>query len=207
MAPSYRTPKVVQLAEELGRAQRLGQENENDEAFAICSKVLSEAEALGVVSSELYWSVAVVADRQNNFPLAVDCCRRAMEADPLAPSVRNSWAIILRRVREALLDDGRKVDDAEVPKLYRLLADVGGADEACHVRYSAHLVATSKACEARALLTALLKLYPQSLDGWTLYAQVAEPGDLQRLKGSQPSTKLLSGPQRALFPQLGPAQG
>jgi hypothetical protein len=204
---SPRSPKVVQLAEELGRAQRLGQENQNDEAHAICLRLIPEAEALGLVSSELFWSAAAVADRLGDFPLAVELCGRAMEADPLAPSVRNSWGIILRRVREALLDESRKVDDFEVPKLYTLLADVGGADESCHVRFAAYLVAASKAGEARSLLTALLKLYPKSLDGWTLLAQVAEPGDLERLKGSQPSTKLLVGPQRALFPQLGPAQG
>ncbi len=204
---SPRSPQIVRLAEELGRAQRLGQENQNDEAFAICTRVLSEAEALGVVSAELLWSGSVAADRLGDFAMAVELCRRAMEADPLAPSVRNSWGIILRRTREALLDESRKVDDFEVPKLYTLLADVGGADESCHVRYAAYLVAASKAGEARSLLTALLKLHPQSLDGWTLLAQVAEPGDIERLKGSRPGTKFLGGLQRALFPQLGPAQG
>ncbi|MGO9828520.1 MAG: tetratricopeptide repeat protein [Myxococcaceae bacterium] len=200
-------PRVVQLAEQLGHAQRLGQEGKNDEALAICTRLLAKADALGVVSAQALWTAGVVSDNQRNFPMAVDFCRRAVEADPLDPALRNSYSIVLRHVREALLDEAREVDDCEIPGLYGLLADVGSADEACHVRFAAHLVAATKTSEARALLMAVVKLHPNSPDGWTLLAQVAEPGDLERLRGSAPVGSKPRGPEGGFFTQPGPAQG
>ena len=207
MPPSAHHPKVVQLAEQLAQAQRLGQEKENDQALTICTRLLAEAEALGLLSAELLWTSGVVCDQLGNFPMAIDFCRRAVDADPLDPALRNSWSIVLRHVREALLDETRKVDDAEIPALYNLLADAGGSDEACHVKLAAHLVAAGKVGEARSFLTAVVTLFPASIDCWTLLAQVAEPGDLERLGGRLPTASQLRGPQGAFFPQPGPAQG
>ncbi|MGO9832321.1 MAG: tetratricopeptide repeat protein [Myxococcaceae bacterium] len=207
MKPSPHHPPVVQLAEQLGHAQRLSKDDQNDEARELCLRLLAEAEGLGLVSAELLWTLAVVADRQGNFPMAVEFCDRAMQADPLDPSVRHSWSVIVNRLRKALLDDDLQVDDAEVPKLYELLAEVSGADEACRVRYGAYLVAVGNTAEARTHLSAVVQLHPRSLDAWTLYAQVAEPGDLERLRGSLPRMSQLRGPQGPYFPQSGPALG
>ncbi|MGO8969009.1 MAG: tetratricopeptide repeat protein [Myxococcaceae bacterium] len=199
-------PRVVQLAEQLGRAQRLGQEGKNDEALVTCTRVMAEAEALGVVSVAAMWTAGVVCDNQRNFPMAVDFCRRAVEADPADPSLRNSYSIVLRHIREALLDEDREVDDTEIRGLYDLLADAGDADEACHVRFAAHLVAAGKSSEARSFLTAVVRLHPASVDSWTLLAQVAEPGDLEQLRGCVPTKSQLRGPQGAFFQQAGTAQ-
>ncbi len=199
-------PKVVQLAEQLGRAQRLGQEGKNEEALALCTRLLADADTWGVVSAELLWTAGVVCDQKGDFTMALDFTRRAVEADPLDPTLRNSYAIVIRHLREALLDEDRKVDDCEIPGLYGLLADVNGADEECRVRFGAYLVAVGKKGEARALLNAVVKLHPRSLDGWTLLAQVAEPGDLELLRGTAPTANELCGPQSGFFPQPGPAQ-
>jgi tetratricopeptide (TPR) repeat protein len=171
--PNLFHPKVQGLCERLARAQQQSQDRPPAEVRDELLQILAEANALGLPGPDILWGLGCVSDHLSDFPAALAYCRRALEFDPLSPSYRRSWSIVIGRVREAVWDESRQVDDPELLTLCRLLASNGAADEAIHARQARLLVAAGNVAEARALLEALLRLAPGSPEALAVLAEIA----------------------------------
>jgi tetratricopeptide (TPR) repeat protein len=176
-------PKVQALCDRLTRVQQQSHERPPVESREDLQKILIEARNLGLTGPDILWGLAVVNDNIGDFSAALGYCRQALESDPLSVAYRQSWAIIVRRVREAILDESRPLGDPELPQLCRLLASSGASDEAVHARHARLLLAAGSVAEARAILEAVLKLSPGSAEPLALLAEIAAATDDDDLAG------------------------
>jgi tetratricopeptide (TPR) repeat protein len=176
-------PKIQGLCERFGRVQAQGQERAPGESRTELEQLLLEANALGLTAPDILWCLGCVCDQMRDFPAAISYCRKALGIDPLSPSYRRSWTIVVTRVREAILDESRLLDDPELLTLYRLLASNGAADEAVHARHARLLVAAGNVGEARAVVEAVLKLSPGSPEALAVLAEIAAATDDDDLAG------------------------
>ena len=176
-------PKIVNLCESLARAQRQCQERPPAESREELEKILLEAGKLGLAAPDVLWALAVVNDNLGDLPAALGYCKKALQFDPLSVSYRQSWAIIVRRLTEAVLDESRPLDDPEPLALCRLLASHGAADEAVHTRHARLLLGAGNVAEARAVLEAVLKLSPGSPEALAVLAEIAAAANDDELAG------------------------
>jgi tetratricopeptide (TPR) repeat protein len=176
-------PKVRGLCERLARAQQPSQERPPAEVRDELLQILADANNLGLPAPDIVWGLGCLSDHLGDFPAAIAYCRKALELDPLSPSYRRSWSIVIGRVREAVLEESRPPDDPELLTLCRLLASHGAADEAVHARHARLLVAAGNGAEAQALLEAVLKLSPCSGEALAVLAEIAAANDDDDLAG------------------------
>ena len=85
---------------------------------------------MGLESGFVLWNLAIVADNLGELEMAFDYIRRALATDPLAQPFQNSFDVVVKRIRAALADEARAVDDPSTPRLYDILAGAGEADVA-----------------------------------------------------------------------------
>ena len=143
------------------------------EALKIYQGVLEKAQALGLESGFVLWNLAIVADNLGELEMAFDYIRRALASDPLAQPFQNSFDVVVKRIRAALADEARKVDDPSTPRLYDILADAGEADVASHVAMARWCAAGGDLARAGKLAEALVTLYPGEPLAWRCKADVA----------------------------------
>ncbi len=170
--PNPFEPKVEKICERISNAQSRYGERAFGEARDEFLELYEEAKSLGLAGGDIVWGLGCCADSLHDFPAAIAYCRKALEIDPLSPSYRRSWGIVAGRVRAAVLDEARPLDDAETLTLCRLLAQHGAADVAVHLRYARVLLKTGNIAEAKAVALAVARLSPFS-EVWTVLAHIA----------------------------------
>ena len=79
----------------------------------------------------------------------------------------------MKRIRAALSDETRAVDDPATPRLYDILAGAGEADVMSHVAMARWCVAGGDLARAGKLAEALVTLYPGDPTSWRCKADVA----------------------------------
>jgi hypothetical protein len=172
MKISLADPRFQYLSDAVVQAQSLVSQGEYPEAKRTFLDCLRETERLGVVSGDVLWGLAVVSDYLGEFGDAVRYCRTALESDPLSPSYRRSWAVISRRVREALLDASRPESNPAIPQLHAAAVEAGVADDDSRLRVARHFVVTGRVEHARHFLEALTTLSPGCSEAWLMLADI-----------------------------------
>jgi hypothetical protein len=170
MKISLADPRLERLSTEVARAQGLVSQGEYPEAKRVFMDALQATRDLGVTSGDVFWGLAVVSDFVLEFRDAVRFCRLALETDPLSPSYRRSWAVIGRRIREALLTGSR--GESLIPELHKLAVEAGVADDQAHLRLAQHLLKQGKLDHAQSFLEAFTTLSPSCKEAWMLLADV-----------------------------------
>ena len=165
--------RVGKLSGEMRRGFDASEAGNPSEALKIYQGVLEKARAMGLESGFVLWNLAIVADNLGELELAFDYVRRALATDPLAQPFQNSFDIVVKRIRTALADESRAVDDPATPRLYDILACAGEADVASHVAMARWCVAGGDLARAGKLADALVTLYPGDPASWRCKADVA----------------------------------
>lgn len=165
--------RMRQLVRDGQRAQQLLDQSQYQEARAIFTATRARARKLGLDSAYLTWGVALCTDLMGEPEVAFPLIQESATLDPFNPALQQSFDAIAWRLRNALADADRAVDDPSTPRLYRLLLEAGEADVASHVAMARHLAHAGKPDEALALLDAVTRLAPVSRDAWLAKAAVA----------------------------------
>lgn len=165
--------KIEKMVAELRRAQDLVQESRSEEALGVYRELLVEAGKMGLELAYLHYAIAIALDYTGDLERAFEEITMAIGKDPLCLPFRHSFDVIVGRIRAALADPKRAVDDASTPRLYALLVRGDAADVASHVAMARWLLAAGKGGEARALADALTRLHPTSREAWELAGAVA----------------------------------
>jgi tetratricopeptide (TPR) repeat protein len=169
-------------------------------------EVVAEAQRVGVASAYVLWVLAGALDRQGKLEMAFDELRKALEADPLAMPLRSSFHDVAARLRAALSDPSRAEDDADVPRLYTLLAEAGEADLDAHLTMVRFAVATAQLDRARSLAEAVTTLFPAAREAWEALARVARAqGDVARATKAD-AEAAVAGVRPPLFAVTGKAE-
>ena len=155
------------------RADALLQERRLDEGRAILLGLRDALARKGLQSAEVIWSLAVAADCGNDQVEALRLITEALALDPLSKGINNSLEIIAGRVKAALASKDWTVTEPSTPALYRLLVDVGEADEETHVAMARFYAAAGEADAALALLEATTTVFPGCREAWAEKAAVA----------------------------------
>lgn len=165
--------RVAKLSGEMRRGFDASEAGNPSEALKIYQGVLERARAMGLESGFVLWNLAIVADNLGELEMAFDYIRRALAADPLAQPFQNSFDVVVKRIRAALADEARAVDDPATPRLYDILACAGEADVMSHVVMARWCVAGGDLARAGKLAEALVTLYPGDPASWRCKADVA----------------------------------
>lgn len=165
--------RLEHLTREVGRAWQLAEEQKLGEARELLRKVLGELQKLGWSSAFTLWHLAAVSDRMEELEMAFDYITQALDEDPLARPLRDSFETITRRMREALADAGRSSADPSTPRLYDLLVRSGEADLGTHLAMVRWCSTAGDHGRARALSGAMTTLYPLDRASWLCAADAA----------------------------------
>jgi tetratricopeptide (TPR) repeat protein len=165
--------RLEKLSREMRRAYDASEAGDKAEALKIYQGVLEKAQGMGLTSGFLLWNLAIVADNLGELEMAFDYVRRALLSDPLAQPFLNSFDIVMKRIRAALSDEARPVDDPSTPRLYDILTGAGEADVSSHVAMARWCAAGGDLDRAGKLADALVTLYPGEPMAWRCKADVA----------------------------------
>src|SRR6218665_3403623 len=86
------------------------------EGARLAKRLIQRTQAVGVESASAWRTLAVAHDYLGELEMAMNAILKSLSLDPLAPSTRNSFDIIARRLREELMRAAP--DDAVIPRLY-----------------------------------------------------------------------------------------
>lgn len=172
--------RMRQLMWEARKAQKHVDEGEHHEGRDAFLSLRARARKLGIESAYLCWGLAVAYDNLGELEMAFHEITAAVNLDPLNGSFTHSFEVIAQRIRAALADEERSLDDPSTPKLYDLLVAAGEADVPCHLAMARHRAHAGAHLEAMKLLDAVTLLSPVSRDAWLLKAAVSRAmGDLE----------------------------
>ena len=166
-------PRLGKLSGEMRRGYEASEANNPTEALKIYQGVLEKAQGMGLESGFVLWNLAIVADNLGELEMAFGYINRALATDPLAQPFQNSFEIVVKRIRAALANEERTVDDPFTPRLYDILAGAGEADVSSHVAMARWCVAGGNLPRAGKLAEALVTLYPGEPLAWRCKADVA----------------------------------
>lgn len=155
------------------RGYSLAEEAKYDEAISSYQVALAEADRLGIRSGFLLWNVAVAYDMKGDLEMAFSFIDRALEADPIAAPIRNSFEIIGNHILAALADANRDVADPSTPRLYDLAIRSGKVDVTAHAAMARFCAATGNRKRAIAIAEAMTMLYPLEAEAWSCRAELA----------------------------------
>lgn len=155
------------------RAGRLLDERDWAGAREAFTALRARAAKLGLDSSYLAWGLAVALDNLGEIEMAFETVSEAVQKDPMNPACHHSFDVIASRLRAALADPARALDDPSTPRLYALLQRAGEADIPSHLAMARHLAHAGKHAEAMRLLDAVVLLAPVSRDAWVQKASLA----------------------------------
>ncbi len=165
--------RLEHLTGEVTRAWHLAENDREDEGLDLARAVCAELERAGRPSGYALWHVALIANKKGDLEMAFDFITRALEADPVAAPLRNSFGGITRRLRGALADEARAAADPSTPRLYDLLVRAGEADLGCHLAMVRWCAATGDHDRARTLADAMTTLHPLERATWLTSAAAA----------------------------------
>jgi len=97
----------------------------------------------------------------------------ALRLDPFHPGGTMLSANLARRLRAALRSGLRAVDDPAIPRLYSLLAEGGETTFSCHVTMIRYAIVTGQTGRAVTLAEAVVTLYPEESQAWSILAEAA----------------------------------
>jgi hypothetical protein len=162
-----------ELAEMADRLERCLSERNLPAASPLIDEVVGRAKQLGVRSAFITFLQAIFTDL-NGDPLgAYAHIKEASMLDPAAGPIWHSEGIIVRHLRDSLRAPGRPDDDDNTLRVWRLLADLGEADDHVHLACVRFHVARGNLNEAMAVISALNVLAPGNRDAWLLRATIA----------------------------------
>ena len=165
--------RLGKLAGEMRRGYEASEAANPAEALKIYQGVLEKAQGMGLESGFVLWNLAIVADNLGELEMAFGYINRALATDPLAQPFQNSFEIVVKRIRAALANEERTVDDPSTPRLYDILAGAGEADVPSHVAMARWCAAGGDLPRAGKLAEALVTLYPGEPLAWRCKADVA----------------------------------
>lgn len=181
--PTPTRSAVLELAEACNRLQRLLDERELVAASALIAEVITTAKRLGVRSAFICFVNAIFADYSGDAVGAFNFIQEAIAMDAAAPPYRHSEAVIIRHLRGKLTAPDRDPADGETPRIWALLANIGEADDACHLALVRFHVAKGNDLEALRVVDAVTTLAPSNRDAWLLKASIATRLGDERLAG------------------------
>ncbi len=173
MDNTRRGGQLEKLSREMRRAYEAAEAGNPADALEIYKGVLEGCKGAGIESGFLFWNLAITADNTGKLEEAFEYINRALNSDPLAQPFRNSFEIIVGRIRAALADEKRAVDDPSTPRLYELLSGAGEADVPSHVAMARWCAASGDGARAVKLADALVTLFPGEALAWRCKAEVA----------------------------------
>ena len=165
--------RLGKLSGEMRRGYEASEAANPAEALKIYQGVLEKAQGMGLESGFVLWNLAIVADNLGELEMAFGYINRALATDPLAQPFQNSFEIVVKRIRAALANEERTVDDPSTPRLYDILAGAGEADVGSHVAMARWCAAGGDEVRAGKLAEALVTLYPGEPMAWRCKADVA----------------------------------
>ena len=172
--PDVRMRRLHELA---SRGVRAGQAEAHADALALFRELKGELGRLGLKSAWTHWAMAVAHDNQGEHEMALNEIRKALAQDPLSPTTRRSFDIIVGRLRQHL--HGLPVTDESILRLYGLLQQSGDVDVPTHLLVARHFAATGRPERAEELLESLSLLAPAAREVWLERARIARgKGDL-----------------------------
>ena len=163
----------MKLSGEMRRAYEASEAGNPAEALRLYQGVLERCRGAGIESGFLLWNLAIVADNLGRLEEAFEYIDRALTTDPLAQPFRNSFDVIVGRIRAALAEESRAADDPSTPRLYDLLVRADAADVASHVAMARFCTAKGDVARAGKLAEALVTLHPGDPLAWRCKAEVA----------------------------------
>src|SRR6266478_2255902 len=101
----------------------------------------------------------------NKHELACKYAQEALREDPLAPPFRNSFAIVAKNLRTAMLEAGQP---DWVPRFYDILVHAGEASDGVHVAMARWLHGRGHHEQPLKLVNAVTLLSPACGDAWSL---------------------------------------
>jgi tetratricopeptide (TPR) repeat protein len=173
MDNTRRGGQLQKLSREMRRAYEAAEAGNPAEALKLYQGVLESCRGAGIESGFLFWNLAITADNSGRLEEAFEYIERALGTDPLAQPFLNSFEIIVGRIRAALADESRAVDDPSTPRLYDLLSGAGEADVPSHVAMARWCAASGDLARAAKLADALVTLFPGDPLAWRCKADVA----------------------------------
>ncbi|SRR6266567_333452 len=135
-------------------------------------QALGEANAMGISSASVHWSLAVALDYGGEVDLAYEHASKAVELDPFAGPFRRSLTVIERRIFAFLGDRDRPDEHDLVPRVYGALLARSAATLEAHVAMVRHLVAIGGAGSALGKAEALVSRFPGRPEAWAVKAHV-----------------------------------
>ena len=199
--------QLEQLSKEMRRAYEVSEAGNPAEALTIYQGVLERCRGLGIQSGFVLWNLAIAADNLGKLEEAFEYIDRALATDPLAQPFKNSFEIIVGRIRAALADEARADDDPSTPRLYDLLVRAGEADVAAHVAMASWCLAAGDLPRAAKLADALVTLHPADPEAWRCKAEVAQASGDAVTAGECMAEAAVRGGMPGPFAIPGVAQG
>jgi tetratricopeptide (TPR) repeat protein len=192
---------VIELVE---RADGHADRREMAEARDLLLQARADCERAGVESGFLAWRLCVVFDLLKEHEVAFKYAQEALRQDPLAPPFRNSFNIVARTMRKAILEAQGQPD--WVPRFYDLLVHAGEASDAVHVAMGRWLHVQGQHERALKLVNAVTLLSPACGDAWSLRAVICRAlGDEQAAREADVEAAAVAEPQPAPFAVPGAA--
>jgi hypothetical protein len=180
MDAEIRREQMEQLLPRLQEGISLNHGQQWDEAKAILLDLHNESMMWGG-SAFLAWHLSVAADGCRDFALALHAIRWALDADPYPPPFRNSFALVVQHVHEALAS--LPGESRDVPRLYGLLLKYAEPGAAAHLALARHHLAQGAVEAAGRAIDAALVAEPSNVDAWLVRAAIArrrgKAGDAQ----------------------------
>ena len=197
-------PLLQELAEISELVEKRDLEGARDKALAL----EAACAARGLRSAHVLWNLAIVRDYLGDFEMAFQSIREALDLDPVAPPLWQSYRIIVERMQRTLADPERPADDPVRPRLYALLAAANEVTLPCHLAMARYQRSVGKPQEAVRLLEAVTLLHPAWVPGWRELAVAARTAGHPELAERAETQAIALGGERteAFSPVLTRAQ-
>lgn len=154
------------------------------EACELLEGVRARALEAGIDSPYVNCSLAVCFEKLDELEAAFEAICAAARHDPFAPPVQGVFNSVAWKLRFALAEPERALDDPSTPRIYEALMATGECDVQCHVAMARYLSAAGRHDEAMRLLDAVTLLANVSRDAWATKAAVARASGREELARS-----------------------
>jgi tetratricopeptide (TPR) repeat protein len=166
-------PAVVELRRAAAQFQPLFETQSWSVLVDRAWSLRARCEKSGVQSTYVLWCEAVALSQLGRLEEALAAVSRAAVLDPFDPRVQQSFADVCGALREKLCAEEADLATDRVPRVYRLLADIGETDVECHLTLARYHLVHGAVPEAAALLDALRLLAPTRRAVWELRGECA----------------------------------
>lgn len=174
----YQFRNSREIEKMMDRARELGGRGNHKGAKDCFEKARILCRAEGIRHGYVSYSLAIACDNLGDPAEALKFIVEALEEDPVAPPLLDSYEIIVGNIRSNIASEiATDATSPRIAELYQLLLNEGAGDEETHLAMARHLVATEQLAEAEELLAAVTVLYPRSAACWELRSEVARRTD------------------------------